>query len=47
MWNRIAIGVSFISSIKGLNFKCIFNSFMVETKEVGPRITTLNLCIFL
>ena len=45
-WNKIAIGLSFRPSIKGLNFKCIFNSFKVETKEEGPRILTLNLCIF-
>ena len=46
MWNKIAIGLSFKPFIKGLNFKKLFNSFKVETNVEGPKILTLNLCIF-
>ena len=37
MWNKIAMGLSFWPSIRGLNFKYIFNSFKVETNEEGPN----------
>jgi len=36
----------FKSPERGLNFKKVLSSFKVETNDEGPKIITLDKCIF-